>query len=62
MMHLSAISDKVLPQPASFSKKKQYEVRDVLGTGTFGKVMVRLFISLRVFQISRIGRSVDRSQ
>ncbi|KAI0041377.1 Pkinase-domain-containing protein, partial [Auriscalpium vulgare] len=31
--------DKVLPQPPSFNKKKQYEVHEVLGTGTFGKVM-----------------------
>ncbi|KAI0033614.1 kinase-like domain-containing protein [Vararia minispora EC-137] len=36
---LSAVTDKMLPQPASASKKKQYEVHEVLGTGTFGKVM-----------------------
>ncbi|VDB85100.1 unnamed protein product [Peniophora sp. CBMAI 1063] len=36
---LSAVTEKVLPQPASFNKKKQYEIHEVLGTGTFGKVM-----------------------
>lgn len=40
---LSGLSEKVLPQPASFNKKKQYEIHEVLGTGTFGKVMVRAF-------------------
>ncbi|KAF7303628.1 Protein kinase domain-containing protein [Mycena indigotica] len=37
-MHLS-IKDALLPQPASFYKKKHYEVHDVLGNGTFGKVV-----------------------
>ncbi|KAI0319890.1 kinase-like domain-containing protein [Amylostereum chailletii] len=36
---LSAVSEKVLPQPPSFKKKQQYELHEVLGTGTFGKVM-----------------------
>lgn len=39
MKHLS-IKDALLPQPPSFYKKKSYEVQDVLGTGTFGKVVV----------------------
>ncbi|KAJ7763112.1 Pkinase-domain-containing protein [Mycena maculata] len=38
MKHLS-IKDAILPQPASFYKKKHYEVHDVLGNGTFGKVV-----------------------
>jgi len=38
-MHLS-IKDKILPQPASFSKKKEYKIHGVLGEGAFGKVMV----------------------
>ncbi|KAJ7062065.1 CAMK/CAMK1 protein kinase [Mycena amicta] len=38
MKHLS-IKDALLPQPASFYKKKHYEVHDVLGNGTFGKVV-----------------------
>lgn len=29
----------LLPQPPSFSKKKNYEIHTVLGTGTFGKVL-----------------------
>ena len=36
-----SLTEKMLPQPPSFSKKKQYEIHEVLGTGTFGKVMVR---------------------
>ena len=39
---LGAVSEKILPQPASFNKKKQYEIHEILGTGTFGKVMVRV--------------------
>jgi calcium/calmodulin-dependent protein kinase I len=37
---LSLVSQKVMPQPASANKKKNYEIQDVLGTGSFGKVMV----------------------
>ncbi|KAJ3875560.1 CAMK/CAMK1 protein kinase [Lentinula edodes] len=37
-MHLS-IKDAILPQPPSFVKKKNYEVHQVLGEGTFGKVV-----------------------
>ncbi|KAF7323646.1 Protein kinase domain-containing protein [Mycena kentingensis (nom. inval.)] len=37
-MHLS-LRDAILPQPPSFYKKKHYEVHDVLGNGTFGKVV-----------------------
>ncbi|KAI9451466.1 Pkinase-domain-containing protein [Lactarius psammicola] len=36
---LSIVSQKVLPQPSSANKKKQYEMHNVLGTGTFGKVV-----------------------
>ena len=43
MKHLS-IKDALLPQPASFYKKKHYEVHDVLGNGTFGKVVVRTLL------------------
>lgn len=38
MNHFS-VMEAILPQPPSFSKKKNYEIREVLGTGTFGKVM-----------------------
>ncbi|KAF5386526.1 hypothetical protein D9757_005933 [Collybiopsis confluens] len=37
-MHLS-IKDAILPQPPSFVKKKNYQVQQVLGEGTFGKVV-----------------------
>ncbi|KAF9069706.1 kinase-like domain-containing protein [Rhodocollybia butyracea] len=37
-MHLS-LKDALLPQPPSFSKKKNYEVHEVLGEGAFGKVV-----------------------
>jgi calcium/calmodulin-dependent protein kinase I len=33
------IKENLLPQPPSFSKKKNYELHGVLGTGTFGKVL-----------------------
>jgi calcium/calmodulin-dependent protein kinase I len=36
---LSLVSQKVLSQPSSANKKKQYEMHNVLGTGTFGKVV-----------------------
>lgn len=39
MKHLS-LKDALLPQPPSFVKKQLYEVHEVLGTGTFGKVVV----------------------
>lgn len=38
-MHFS-LKNAILPQPASFLKKKNYEVQEVLGVGTFGKVVV----------------------
>jgi hypothetical protein len=39
------VPDNLLPQPPSFVKKKAYELQQVLGTGTFGKVVVRPFFS-----------------
>ena len=41
MKHLS-FKDAILPQPPSFVKKQLYQVHEVLGTGTFGKVVVRI--------------------
>ncbi|KIM54948.1 hypothetical protein SCLCIDRAFT_1221562 [Scleroderma citrinum Foug A] len=38
MKHLS-LKDAILPQPSSFIKKQHYQVHEVLGTGTFGKVV-----------------------
>ncbi|KAG6370677.1 Pkinase-domain-containing protein [Boletus reticuloceps] len=38
MKHLS-LKDALLPQPPSFVKKQLYELHEVLGTGTFGKVV-----------------------
>lgn len=35
-----SLKDALLPQPPSFSKKKAYELHQVLGMGTFGKVVV----------------------
>ena len=35
------LTESLLPQPPSFVKKKSYDVQQVLGKGTFGKVMVR---------------------
>ncbi|KAA1476373.1 Pkinase-domain-containing protein [Dentipellis sp. KUC8613] len=39
MPSLLNISEQVLPQPPSYHKKRQYSIHDVLGKGTFGKVM-----------------------
>ena len=36
----SLVSQTVLQQPPSANKKKNYEIQEVLGTGSFGKVMV----------------------
>lgn len=36
------LAEVLLPQPQSFSKKKAYEVHEVLGTGAFGEVVVRV--------------------
>ncbi|KAG8933014.1 hypothetical protein FRC03_008634 [Tulasnella sp. 419] len=33
------LKDSLLPQPPSFSRKKAYELKTVLGKGTFGKVI-----------------------
>ena len=44
MSKLSNLTDSLLPQPPSFSKKKYYEILDLLGTGSFGKVMVRGYV------------------
>lgn len=37
------LAESLLPQPPSFHKKKNYEIREELGAGTFGKVMVRRY-------------------
>ena len=34
------LTESLLPQPPSFGKKKSYDVQQLLGRGTFGKVMV----------------------
>jgi len=34
-----SLKETLLPQPSSFQKKKNYEIHQVLGTGSFGKVM-----------------------
>ena len=46
------VSQKVMAQPPSANKKKQYDIRDVLGTGSFGKVMVRVRAP-RVYALTR---------
>ncbi|KAF8344980.1 Pkinase-domain-containing protein [Amanita rubescens] len=33
------LAEALLPQPSSFNKKKNYEVHEVLGNGTFGEVV-----------------------
>ncbi|KAF8879117.1 kinase-like domain-containing protein [Infundibulicybe gibba] len=39
MMKNLTFKEALLPQPSSFYKKKSYEMHQVLGTGTFGKVV-----------------------
>ncbi|KAG8989559.1 hypothetical protein FRB90_002188, partial [Tulasnella sp. 427] len=36
---MGKLKDAILPQPASFVKKKRYQLQTVLGTGSFGKVI-----------------------
>ncbi|TFK70883.1 Pkinase-domain-containing protein [Pluteus cervinus] len=38
MLKNISLKDAILPQPPSFNKKKHYEIHDILGAGTFGKV------------------------
>lgn len=38
--HLT-VKEALLFQPPSFNKKKNYELHQVLGVGSFGKVLVR---------------------
>lgn len=35
----SDIRDHLLSQPASFKKKKEYQIEELLGRGGFGKVL-----------------------
>jgi hypothetical protein len=46
---MKGLTESLLPQPPSFIKKKSYDVHQVLGTGTFGKVVVRPLIRLKWF-------------
>lgn len=39
MLNNLTLKEKLLPQPASFSKKTAYEIHNELGEGTFGKVL-----------------------
>lgn len=38
-MGFRGIKDSILRQPPSFAKKKNYQLYDVIGTGSFGKVI-----------------------
>lgn len=50
-----SLTETLLPQPPSFSKKKSYEVHQLLGMGTFGKVVVRVY---DLFFLTRINLSL----
>ena len=50
-------SRKVIAQPPSANKKKQYNICDVLGTGLFGKVMVQVRAS-QVYTLSEVMQSI----
>jgi len=44
---MKGLTESLLLQPPSFVKKKSYDVHQVLGTGSFGKVVVRPLIYLK---------------
>jgi calcium/calmodulin-dependent protein kinase I len=46
---MKGLTESLLMQPPSSVKKKSYDVHQVLGTGTFGKVVVRPLIYLKYF-------------
>ncbi|KAJ7348004.1 CAMK/CAMK1 protein kinase [Mycena albidolilacea] len=59
MKHLS-IKDALLPQPPSFHKKRNYEVHDVLGNGTFGKVVHATWhVPLEQASLAEHGAALD---
>ncbi|KAJ6555204.1 CAMK/CAMK1 protein kinase [Mycena vulgaris] len=59
MKHLS-IKDALLKQPASFYKKKNYEVHDVLGNGTFGKVVhATWYVPIEQAGLAERGAALD---
>jgi len=59
MKHLS-IKDALLPQPPSFYKKKNYEVHEVLGNGTFGKVVHAVWqVPLEQAALTEHGAALD---
>ncbi|KAF8547979.1 Pkinase-domain-containing protein [Imleria badia] len=61
MKHLS-LKDALLPQPPSFVKKQLYEVHEVLGTGTFGKVVKATWhVPADQIDIARQGAPVSSS-
>jgi len=53
MKHLS-LKEALLPQPPSFAKKQSYEIHEILGSGTFGKVMVRSLSRIDMIEWCRI--------
>ncbi|KAJ7244383.1 kinase-like domain-containing protein [Mycena haematopus] len=59
MKHLS-IKDALLPQPPSFHKKRNYEVHEVLGNGTFGKVVHATWhVPLEQASVAEYGAALD---
>ncbi|KAJ7653092.1 CAMK/CAMK1 protein kinase [Mycena polygramma] len=59
LKHLS-IKDALLPQPPSFHKKKNYEVHEVLGNGTFGKVVHATWnVPLEQADLAERGAALD---
>lgn len=54
ILYMKNLSEALLPQPRSFSKKKNYVLYEILGTGAFGKVMVSIssdFLSIMLFMM-----------
>ncbi|TFK33753.1 kinase-like domain-containing protein [Crucibulum laeve] len=60
MMKNLTLKEAFLPQPPSFSKKKCYEVHEVLGTGTFGKVMKATWhVPVEQLDVAERGAAAD---
>lgn len=57
MMKNMTWKEALLPQPPSFNKKRNYEMKEVLGEGAFGKVVVSIRQAPTVLRIAMWDQS-----